>query len=295
MTRRRDVLRPVVVLVGAAVLLVLTSAPAGAEARDKNDFTVTGRTTCADADGRWKVTWTVTNTTAKPAFVTAAEAVPPNARERYAGQTAAGGAELEGIFEGAAAPKAGDPQLTGTLVLGPDEPAAQVDVTLRWDEPEQVYDVGRRSDVVDKPAPCESTPAPSAGAAESAGLRPVATSTCTDLSISLRTPIDAEISAAEFTPSNGPKQTVDLSPGYATTVKFAAAEGLSVGVSLIGGQGWSETLPWQRPAHCAAAEPRVAGVLSPRNPAPVAIAAGGGALVLVVGGAWLFTRRRRHG
>ena len=239
-----------------------------------------------------RLTSPISNTTAKPAFVTAAEAVPPDARERYDGQTAAGGAELEGLFEGAAAPKAGDPQLTGTLVLGPDEPAAQVDVTLRWDEPEQVYDVGRRSDVVDRPAPCESTPTPSAGAA---GLRPVATSTCTDLSISLRTPIDAEISAAEFTPSIGPKQTVDLSPGYATTVKFAAAEGLSVGVSLIGGQGWSETLPWQRPAHCAAAEPRVAGVLSPRNPAPVAIAAGGGALVLVVGGGWLLTRRRRDG
>jgi hypothetical protein len=125
----------------------------------------------------------------------------------------------------------------------------------------------------------------------------VATSTCTDLAISLTTPIDAEISAAEFAPSNGKKQTVSLAAGHATTVTFPAVTGLSVQVTLIGGQGWSETLAWKRPARCAAAaEPQPAGQASPRNATPIALAAGGVALLLVVGGAGLVTaHRRRHG
>jgi hypothetical protein len=266
--------------------------------RDKDDFTITGKTTCADAGGRWKVTWTVNNRTNKTAFVTEVEAVEPYARERYEGQVAAGGAKVDGFFEGVAVPKARDPKVTGTLVLDGSQQAAQINLNLRWDEPEQTYDIGRMSEVVEKPEPCESepTPASSAGNAQPVGLRPVGTSTCTDLSIGLNTPIDAEIGAAEFAPSNGEKQTVTLEAGHATTVKFSAVAGLSVQVTLIGGQGWSETLAWKQPANCAAAAaaPQPAGQPSTTNATPIALAAGGVALVLVVGGAWLFTAHRRR-
>jgi hypothetical protein len=241
----------------------------------------------------------VRNRTDKTAFVTAVEAVVPNARERYEGQVGADGAKVDGIFEGVAVQKAGDPRLTGTLVLGGGQEAAQIDLTLRWDEPEQTYDIGRLSDVVDKPEPCESAQQSPAGTAQPEDLRPVATSTCKQLVISLTTPIDAEFAAAEFAPSNGAKQTVSLSAGHATTVKFPAAAGLSVDVSLIGAQGWSQTLAWKAPPGCAAAaasEPQTAGQPATRNATPIALAAGGAVLVLVVGGAWIVSaRRRRHG
>jgi len=272
----------------AAVAVLAGGSAASAEPRDKESFEIRGETTCTDGSGRWEVEWLIDNKTSKQAKILEAK-VATEGRDSSA-EAGSGKPELTS-FTDSFAPARGNGNIADQLVVGADQDAAQISVTLRWDEPEGTFDISRLSQYIERPKPCVANPAVPVPSGRPVGLVPQTRSTCTELLVAITTPIDSAITAAELRSSvTRARDVLQLVAGRESVRRYPARPGLAVDVTLIGGAGWSQTVTWQPPRSCTASATRSSSPTLFRTGmttvAAVLIAA---AIVL----AMLATRRRR--
>lgn len=121
-------------------------------------------------------------------------------------------------------------------------------------------------------------------------------STCDEFIVAFNNPQDGADFTATLTPSQGEAQTVTVAAGESTAVKFPAAEGLTVTISVEGQE--DVAVAWEKPEDCEA--PGEGGGdgddkdTLPVTGAQVGIIAGGAVLLLAAGvGIFLLARRRR--
>jgi LPXTG-motif cell wall-anchored protein len=118
--------------------------------------------------------------------------------------------------------------------------------------------------------------------------------TCTTFTVGLDVPNTwKESETVTFTPSTGAAKTVTAKPGEVQTVDFPASKNLTVKASAVGGEK-SLSIPYKAPADCSSPAPSSSGpVLAITGSSSAPLAGGAIALVLVGGGAFFLTRRRK--
>ncbi|MEV4709177.1 LPXTG cell wall anchor domain-containing protein [Actinoplanes sp. NPDC049316] len=296
-------------LAGAVALI----GPASAHAP-----VIKGTVTCAEANGQWKVDWSVANDFGVWATV----------REVETSNAAAPDGAIK-IGE-RVAPNFSNP-LVGTSTLEGSDATAGLKVSLKWDD-DFVRDA---TATVSKPETCtapapqpsastpstepepsastpsepapsastpeESTPVPSESApapepTPSYGeAEPIFEVTCDSMTVGLDNPEDGVEIPLVLEPNKGEKRTLVIKPGEKKTTTFQTSEGFKLKIYLQGYEDQSETIAWEAPEGCAAGggggddEPS----LPLTGAAAGSIAAGAGVLLAAGVALFFFARRRK--
>ncbi|MGA5302969.1 LPXTG cell wall anchor domain-containing protein [Nucisporomicrobium flavum] len=280
---------------------------------------IKGTVSCAEANGQWKVDWSVANDYGVWATV----------REVETSNAAAPDGAIK-IGE-RVAPNYSNP-LVGTSVLEASDGTAGLKVSLKWDDnfvrdatasvakPESCAAPAPQPSASTTPSaepepsestpseptpsestPSESTPVPSASAPSpeptpSYGeAEPIFEITCDSMTVGLDNPADGVEIPLVLEPSKGEKRTLVVKPGEKKTATFKASEGFKLKIYLEGYEDQAETIAWEAPEGCAnggggsSDEPS----LPLTGAAAGSIAAGAGVLLAAGVALFFFARRRK--
>ncbi|MEV4638590.1 LPXTG cell wall anchor domain-containing protein [Actinoplanes sp. NPDC049548] len=309
--------------IAAGAFLGLTGAFALTGPASAHAPVIQYKTSCAEADGSWKVDWTVANDFGLGATVREVETsnlalpdgdikvgqrVDPSYQNPLKGTSTFQGSDASGSLKvtlkwddeyirdaTATAPKPATcdtpPPPTASASSKP-EPTESTPAPPVPTESTPTQPVPSES-TPDEPTPSESTPAPEPTPSYGEA-KPIFEITCDSMTIGLDNPEDGVEIPLVLEPNKGEKKVLVVKPGEKKSVTFEASEGFKVKLYLQGHEDVSETIAWEAPEGCdssgggAGDEPS----LPLTGAAAGSIAAGAGVL-LAVGATVFFLARRR--
>jgi hypothetical protein len=281
---------------------------------------------CANADGTWKVVWEISNSE-QDLQGDITEVSPADG-------------SVTGVAVGAVLPKSGDGVLTAQQTVAADVTKAEFKVTAHWlrDGKHKVKTATGEKHKPRKPCtPTSPSPSPSASQSSSPSPSPsvsassspsasvsaspstspsasvspstspapstsvppitepeyVFDQTCDTFTVGIDNPAGFQDLTITFTPSVGEPKTVEAPAGKVTTVDFPASEGLKVTATPEGFPDEAATIAYEAPEDCdssggAGGEPGL-----PLTGAAAGSIAGGAAMLVGLG-ATLFVMARRR-
>jgi hypothetical protein len=290
---------------GMAGAVTFAAAPASAHAPS-----VSGTASCVQ-DGSWKIDWLFGNDYSIPAIVRQIELDP---QLELTGEITKPHKRIPRFSAGRA-----DQEVPGATEVPADVDSVHIKVWLTW--PLDGYSNFEPAEAtVTKPAECTtpttppsetpttppsetpstppsetpSTP-PSSTPPTPSEPTPIVEMDCTTMTIGLDNPADGIALPLHFKTSKGEERDLTIAPGEKKTEKFSATPGFTVEVSLQGASEDSETIAYEKPAHCDTAGGSGGGDSGglPVTGAAAGTIAGGAAVLLAIGGVLFFMARRR--